>query len=67
MKKKSSLEKIKDLKIMYGLTMVLVPTIVMAISSQYITNALVRPIAQVLLLFLQAIIVHGMLQNRYSE
>jgi len=56
----------EDLKIFYGLTIVIVPTILMAVASQYISDFFVRIISQVLILFLQAVIVHGILQNKDS-
>lgn len=63
-KKKPS---IKDLREFYGLTLVIVPTLIMAIVSQYLGQIVVRTIAQVLILFMQAVIVRGMLENKYSE
>jgi hypothetical protein len=64
MKKKASKLELKEF---YGLTIVTVPTVLVAIVSQYIPELTVRAIAQVLIFFLQAIIVQGMLKNRYSE
>lgn len=59
-------KKKDDLRLFYGLTLVILPTIIMAIVSQYLTNFFVRSIAQVLTLFLQAVVVHGILENKYA-
>lgn len=68
MKPKNKAKQREDLRLFYGLTIVLVPTILMAVVSQYITNNFfVRSIAQILLFFLQAIIVHGILSNKREE
>jgi hypothetical protein len=64
---KRKMPTIKDLREFYGLTIVIVPTVVMAIISQYLEGFMVRAICQVLLLFMQAVIVRGMLENKYSE
>lgn len=57
-----------ELKEFYGLTIVTVPTILMVLVTQYITaQPFARSIAQVLIFFLQAIIVQGMLKNKYSD
>ena len=58
--------KKEDLRLFYGLTMVIVPTVIMAIVSQYIPNFFVKTICQAIILFLQAVIIHGILQNKYS-
>lgn len=50
----------------YGLTILIVPTILMAIVSQYMEAFFIRAIAQVIILFLQAVIAHGILQNKTS-
>ena len=56
----------KNLRTMYALTLVLVPSILMAISSQYIESYFVRVVAQSIILFMQAVIVHGMFLNKQS-
>lgn len=48
----------------YGLVMITIPTILMAVVSQYISNFTVRAIAQILIFFTQAIIVKGMFESR---
>lgn len=65
MAKKPTQDEIKAKKReFYSLTLVTVPTILMAIASQYIGNFFVRSISQIIIFFFQAIIVKGMLENK---
>lgn len=47
----------------YWLTLITVPTILMAIVSMWIMDSVTRTIAQVLIFFFQAVIVKGILDN----
>lgn len=63
------MKEIKDTKALrefYGLTLIIVPTVIVAISAMYIVNVFARATALAILLFLQAVIVRGMLQNKYE-
>jgi len=51
----------------YALSIVTIPTILVAIVSQYIDDMVTRFLAQAILFFLQAVIVKGMLESRYTE
>jgi len=58
---------VKTKREFYALVIVTIPTILMAVVSQYIANSFTRALAQILLFFMQAVIVKGMLENRYTE
>lgn len=56
-------EEIKRKREFYALTLIIVPTIIVAILAQYIENFFVRIISVAILIFLQAVVVRGLIEN----
>lgn len=58
------LDKFTSKKEFYIYTLVMFPTILIAIVAQYIENYFVRAIVMALLVFFQAIILKGIIENK---
>ena len=64
---KGNIKVRKDLiqkKEFYALTLVLVPTLMVAIIAQYMENFFIKAICYAILLFFQATVVKGMMENK---
>jgi hypothetical protein len=48
----------------YALTLVLVPTVLMGIISMSLDSFLERTVGQILILFLQGIVIRGIIENK---
>lgn len=48
----------------YSLTLIIVPTVLMAMVSMFIDNFLERAVAQIIILFFQAVVLKGIIENK---